>query len=116
EDSIYGSVSHIVRTRDRITQPFSRVALTAGVGSGRFRSEEDVFNDRDTIGVFGSMAVRVAEPVSAIVEWTGQDLALGLSITPFKDLPIVLLPAVRDVAGAGDGGRFVMGAGFSFQF
>ncbi|WP_051394497.1 hypothetical protein [Leptolyngbya sp. Heron Island J] len=116
EDSIYGSVSHLIRTRDSITKPFSRVALTAGVGSGRFRTEDDVFDDRDSVGVFGSMAVRVAEPVSAIVEWTGQDLAAGLSITPFRDVPIVLLPAVRDIAGAGDGGRFVMGAGFSFQF
>lgn len=116
EDSIYGSVSHLIRTRESITQPFSRVALTAGVGNGRFRTEDDVFDDRDSVGVFGSMAVRVAEPVSAIVEWTGQDLAAGLSITPFRDVPIVLLPAVRDIAGAGDGGRFVMGAGFSFQF
>lgn len=116
EDSIYGSVSHLVRTRESITQPFSRIALTAGVGSGRFRTEEDVFDDRDSVGVFGSVAVRVAEPVSAIVEWTGQDLAAGLSITPFRNVPIVLLPAVRDITGAGDGGRFVMGAGFSFQF
>ncbi|MEM6253242.1 MAG: hypothetical protein AAF821_09990 [Cyanobacteria bacterium P01_D01_bin.156] len=116
EDSIYGSVSHIIRTRDSITQPFSRVALTAGVGNGRFRTEDDVFDDRDSIGVFGSVAVRVDEPVSAIVEWTGQDLAVGLSITPFKDVPLVILPAVRDIAGAGDGGRFVMGAGFSFRF
>lgn len=116
EDSVYGSVSHIIRTRESITEPFSRVALTAGVGSGRFRTEDDVFNDRDSVGVFGSMAVRVAEPVSAIVEWTGQDLAVGMSITPFRDVPLVLLPAVRDITGAGDGGRFVLGAGFSFQF
>jgi len=115
EDSIYGSVSHLVRTRESINKPFSRIALTAGVGSGRFRTEDDVFDDRDTVGVFGSAAVRVAEPVSAIVEWTGQDLAVGLSIVPFKDLPIVLLPAVRDITGAGDGSRFVMGAGISFE-
>ncbi|MEM9485325.1 MAG: hypothetical protein AAGA83_16760, partial [Cyanobacteria bacterium P01_F01_bin.116] len=115
KDSIYGSVSHLIRTRDSIEQPFSRVALTAGVGSGRFRTEDDVLDDRDTVGVFGSVAVRVAEPVSAIVEWTGQDLAAGLSVVPFKDLPIVLLPAVRDITGAGDGARFVMGAGVSFK-
>lgn len=115
EDSIYGSVSHLVRTRESINKPFSRIALTAGVGSGRFRTEDDVFDDRDTVGVFGSAAVRVAEPVSAIVEWTGQDLAVGLSIVPFKDIPIVLLPAVRDITGAGDGSRFVMGAGISFE-
>lgn len=115
EDSIYGSASHLIRTRDSITKPFSRIALTAGAGSGRFRTEEAVFDDRDDIGVFGTMSVRVVEPVSAIVEWTGQDLAAGLSITPFKKVPLVLLPAVRDITGAGDGARFVMGAGFSFQ-
>ncbi|MEM7796805.1 MAG: hypothetical protein AAF579_20415 [Cyanobacteria bacterium P01_C01_bin.118] len=115
KDSIYGSVSHLVRTRESITQPFSRVALTAGVGNGRFRTEDDIFEDRDNINVFGSVAVRVVEPVSAIVEWTGQDLAAGVSITPFRDLPLVLLPAVRDITGAGDGSRFVLGAGVSFQ-
>ena len=115
EDSIYGSVSHLIRTRENIDQPFSRVAVTAGVGNGRFRTEDAVFDDRDEINVFGSMAVRVAEPVSAIVEWTGQDLAAGVSITPFRDIPIVLLPAVRDITGGGDGARFVMGAGVSFQ-
>lgn len=115
EDSIYGSASHLIRTRDSITKPFSRIALTAGAGSGRFRTEDAVFEDRDDIGVFGSMSVRVVEPVSAIVEWTGQDLAAGLSITPFKKIPLVLVPAVRDITGAGDGARFVMGAGFSFQ-
>ncbi|MGD1951907.1 MAG: hypothetical protein ACFB14_20015 [Leptolyngbyaceae cyanobacterium] len=115
EDSIYGSVSHLIRTRENITQPFSRVAVTAGVGNGRIRTEDAVFDDRDEHNVFGSMAVRVAEPVSAIVEWTGQDLAAGVSITPFRDIPIVLLPAVRDITGGGDGARFVMGAGVSFQ-
>ena len=115
EDSIYGSVSYLVRTRDSIAQPLSRVAVTAGVGNGRFRTEDDVFDDRDSVGVFGSVAVRVVEPVSAIVEWTGQDLAAGLSITPFRDLPLVLLPAVRDITGAGDGSRFVVGAGGAFQ-
>ncbi|MBT9314600.1 atrophin-1 family protein [Leptothoe spongobia] len=115
KDSIYGSVSHLIRTRESITEPFSRVAVTAGVGNGRFRTEDDVFDNRDNVNVFGSVAVRVVEPVSAIVEWTGQDLAAGVSITPFRDLPLVLLPAIRDITGAGDGSRFVLGAGVSFQ-
>ena len=116
EDTIYGSVTHLIRTRERINQPFSRVALTAGAGTGRFRSEDAVFDDRSEVGVFGSLAMRVVEPVSAIVEWTGQDLAAGLSITPFRNLPIVFLPAVRDITGAGDGARFVFGTGIAFKF
>ena len=55
-------------------------------------------------------------PVSFITEWTGQDLALGLSIAPFKNIPLTITPALRDVAGAGDGARFVVGTGMAFKF
>ncbi len=116
KNSIYASATKIFRTREDISKPFSRVAVTAGLGSGRFRSEDDVANDRNTVNPFGSVAIRVAEPVSAIVEWTGQDLAVGASIVPFKNVPFVITPALRDIAGAGDGARFVVGAGFSFKF
>jgi hypothetical protein len=113
---VYGSITQIIRTNDDLDDPFSRIALTAGIGNGRFRSEEAVTDDEDTVGVFGSIAVRVARPVSAIVEWTGQDLAVGLSITPIRGFPLVITPALRDIAGAGDGARFVLGTGISFQF
>lgn len=66
--------------------------------------------------VFGNVALRVAKPASLVVEWTGQDLGVGVSVTPFANLPLVITPAVRDITGAGDGARFVIGTGFSFQF
>jgi hypothetical protein len=115
EDSIYGVVSKVIRTRDNINLPFSRVAITAGVGTGQFQPEDDVA-DGDGINVFGNVAVRVAEPVSVIAEWSGQDLGVGVSIAPFKNIPLVITPAVRDLAGAGDGPRFVLGTGFAFKF
>jgi hypothetical protein len=116
EDTFYGAATKVFRLRDSIEDPFSRVALTAGLGNGRFRTEEAVEDDDDTISPFGNVALRVAEPVSAIVEWTGQDLAIGASIAPFKDVPFYITPALRDIAGAGDEARFVLGAGTSFQF
>lgn len=116
EDTIYGTITQIIRTTPDIDRPFSRIALTAGVGNGRFRSEEDVNNDVDGVNVFGSAAVRIARPVSVIVEWTGQDLAAGVSIAPFRNFPLVITPALRDITGAGDGARFVIGTGVSFQF
>ncbi len=116
EDSIYAVATKIFRTRDDINSVFSRVALTAGVGNGQFRLEEDVFDDDNTINPFGSVAVRVARPLSAIVEWTGQDLAAGLSIVPFRNQSLVITPALRDIAGAGDGARFVLGVGYSWKF
>lgn len=115
EDTVYGSLSYIVRTNPDFNAPFSRIALTAGVGNGRFRSEDAVNNDENTVGVFGSVAARILPPLSAIVEWTGQDLAAGLSIAPIPNFPLVITPAVRDITGAGDGARFVLGMGVSFQ-
>ncbi len=116
EDSLYGVVSKIFRTREDINQPFSRVAVTAGVGNGQFRTEDSVDNDEGNINVFGNMAVRIAEPISLIAEWSGQDLGVGVSIAPFKNIPLVITPALRDITGAGDGTRFVLGMGFAFKF
>ncbi|HEY9724868.1 MAG TPA: hypothetical protein V6D50_00330 [Chroococcales cyanobacterium] len=116
ENSVYGVVSKIIKTREDINQPFSRVALTAGVGSGQFRSEDAAVKDSDGVNVFGNVAVRVARPVSVIAEWSGQDLGVGLSIAPFKNIPLVITPAVRDIVGAGDGPRFVLGTGLAFKF
>ncbi len=116
ENSLYGTVTKIIHTQESLSSPLSRIAITAGVGNGQFQSEEALEDDRNGINVFGSMAVRVIEPVSVIAEWTGQDLAVGASIAPFKNIPFVITPAVRDLAGAGDGPRFVLGAGLGWKF
>ncbi|NEO32196.1 MAG: hypothetical protein F6K36_17535 [Symploca sp. SIO3C6] len=116
EDSVYGVVSKVVRTRDDLNLPFSRVAFSAGLGSGQFQTADDVADDEDNINVFGNVAVRVARPVSVIAEWSGQDLGVGVSIAPFKNFPLVITPAVRDLTGAGDEARFVIGSGFAWKF
>jgi hypothetical protein len=115
EQSLYGVATKIFKTRENIDSPFSRIALTAGIGTGQFRTEDAVFAGDYNVNVFGNVAVRIAKPASLIVEWSGQDLGVGLSINPFPDLPVVITPAIRDITGAGDGSRFVFGAGFSFQ-
>lgn len=111
EDSLYMSTTKIFRTRKNLNSAFSRVGATIGVGNGQFRSEDDIFDDNDTFNVFGSLAFRVARPVSFITEWTGQDLALGLSVSPFRTVPLTVNLSARDIAGAGDGARFVFGIG-----
>jgi hypothetical protein len=116
EQSKYGVVTKVFRTRESLNDAFSRVAFTVGVGDGQFRSNGAVDAGENNINVFGNLAVRVVRPVSLIAEWTGQDLALGLSIAPFKNFPFVITPALRDVAGAGDGSRFVLGVGTALKF
>ncbi len=116
EQSLYGVATKIFRTRDDINLPFSRVAVTAGVGNGQFRTEDSVAKGTNNVNVFGNVALRVAQPVSLIAEWSGQDLGFGVSVTPFKNIPLTITPAVRDVVGAGDGPRFVLGSGLAFKF
>ncbi|AFZ36279.1 hypothetical protein Sta7437_2754 [Stanieria cyanosphaera PCC 7437] len=116
QDSIYGVATQIVRLRENTNSPFSRLAISGGIGNGQYRSEDDMIEDKDTVNVFGSLALRVARPVSVITEWTGQDLAIGMSISPFPNLPITFTPALRDIAGAGDGARFVFGTAIGFGF
>jgi hypothetical protein len=122
KNSYYVSASKIFRIKDDINEPFSRVAVTGGIGGGQFLSESKLQDaaargvDPSGLGVFGSVGVRVARPVSAILEWTGQDLAAGLSIAPFESFPLVVTPALRDITGAGDGARFILGAGVAVNF
>ncbi|MGB8702701.1 MAG: hypothetical protein WCD18_25075 [Thermosynechococcaceae cyanobacterium] len=113
----YGVVTKGFKLRPDPSQPFSQLYVSAGAGTGRYRSEGDILNNRNTVGVFGSVAVRVIEPLNMIAEWSGQDLTLGVSILPFRNFPLVFSPAVTDVTGtAGDGPRFTFGVGLGFTF
>ncbi|MCT7971726.1 hypothetical protein [Laspinema olomoucense] len=115
--STYGVVSKTFSLRENTEEPFSRVTVSLGVGNGRFRFEDDFNNDVNTVNVFGSVGVRVHPQVSAIADWSGQDLTLAASIVPFKNIPLVFTPAIADITGsAGDGARFRLGVGYSHFF
>lgn len=110
--SIYGVATRLFPLKADPSEPFSLITATLGVGDGRFRSENDMFADRSTVGVFGALSVHVVRPVAAIADWSGQDLALGLSLAPFEHFPLVITPAFVDVThNAGDGARFVLAVG-----
>lgn len=111
DDSLYFATTKIFKTREDINSPFSRVGATIGVGNGQFQSVDSLANGDDNFNVFGSLAFRVARPVSFVTEWTGQDLGVGLSVSPFRTIPMTINLGARDIAGAGDGARFVFGIG-----
>jgi hypothetical protein len=115
--SPYGVVTKGFQLREDPSSLFSQLYLSAGAGTGRYRSESDVLKDRDSVGIFGSAALRVTEQVNFITEWSGQDLTLAISFLPFPKVPFVITPAVTDVTGtAGDGPRFSLGVGLGFTF
>jgi hypothetical protein len=116
--SLYGVITRMVPIGGRSARDlFNTVTLSAGVGNGRFRTIEDVRAGKEAVNVFGSVGVRVNEWGSLIVDWPGQDLTLGVSFTPFRQLPLVITPSLADVLGrVNDKPRFVLGAGMGFQF
>ena len=114
------AVSRLVRlgVRDTISvadsMPHRELMWTVGIGDGRFRREQDVFANKSTVNVFGSLGYRFHERFAAIVDYTGQDVALALSVVPFRCFPLVVTPGFADVAGlAGDGARFVLAIGLT---
>lgn len=116
EGTYYGSVSKVVALREDYAKPFSRLIVTGGAGTGRFRSVDQIVKGEFGVGVFGTAALQVLPSTNLITEWTGQDLAVGLSVAPFANIPIVFTPAIRDIAGESDGDpRFVMGVGVSLS-
>lgn len=115
--SVYGVVSKTFRLKENKFESFSRLYLNVGVGSGRFRTEDQVLNNTGSVGVFGSVAVRVIDQMNVFTEWTGQDLNVGLSIAPFSEIPLLLTPAAFDITGsAGDGVRFGLNISYAFRF
>lgn len=115
--SVYGVFTKRFKLRKDRTKAFSEIYTTLGLGGGQFRSESNINNGDETVGVFSSVAVKIAQPVGLVTEWTGQDLTIGTPLVLFRKLPLVIVPAVTDITGtAGDGARFVLGVGYSFTF
>lgn len=116
-NSPFAVATRVFRLKADSRAPLSAVAASLGVGAGRFRSEDDVAADKKTVNVFGSVGVQVAEPVSAIADWTGQDLYAGVSVAPLRRVPLLINAGFADITGnAGDGARFIISAGVGFRW
>ena len=115
--SAYGVITKRIALKPSVKEPLSELYLSLGVGSGRFRSEDDIFDDRDSVGVFASGALKIIEQINFVTEWTGQDMIVGFSLVPFKNIGLVITPAAADITDtAGDGARFILGVSYSHTF
>ncbi len=115
--TIYGVGSKVfdLRPQDR-TNPLP-LTLSLGVGGGRFRSFENVVNQRGGVGVFGSVGLRVVPQAAVIASWTGQDLNLGISYVPIKRTPLYITGVVANVLNRNDNATlFSIGIGYGFNY
>jgi hypothetical protein len=117
-ESHFAVVSRVFRNGPDGHAPFSATVISMGVGDGRFRTERQVSRDADVVNFFMSTGVRLHENASWIIDWTGQDLNLAVSLMPLgRRLPIIVTPGVADVwRHAGDGPRVIMALGYNLSF
>jgi hypothetical protein len=115
--SVYGVASKYFSLKDSADEPFSSITASLGLGGGRFRNIGDINNGKGSINPFASVGVRIARPVSFIMDWSGQTLGVGLSIAPIRNVPLTINPAIVDLTnGAGNGARFTIGVGYGIRF
>ncbi|HLA90392.1 MAG TPA: hypothetical protein VJL28_08190 [Gemmatimonadaceae bacterium] len=93
------------------------VTVSGGIGNGRFRTIDDVRQDNKTVNVFASGSLLIHEQLSAIVDYTGQDVNVGVSIVPLQQFPLVITPALADLTGAASKTpRLILGVGIGMHF
>jgi hypothetical protein len=114
EGTYYGVVTKFIPLKSDPTDSFSRLALTLGAGTGRFQSEGSLMTGKYVITPFASAALTISPAASLTAEWSGHDFGIGLSWVPFRNLPIVISPGVRDLFGVDIGKpRWQLGIGLS---
>lgn len=107
--------THVLFRTDAPSTTLNALALSLGVGNGRFRSEDDVIAGNEGVNVFASAGLQVIEPAALVLDWTGQDLYAGVSVTPIRHQPLVVNLAFADLTrSAGDGPRFVASVAYGF--
>jgi len=118
--SYFAVASKVWRLRQREGDPFGSLTTNLGAGDGRFSPQFDDLvrtSQRGSVGVFGSLGLRVHEAVTMIGDWGGQDLSVGVSILPLRWVPLVITPAYADVLHRDDHkSAFVLGIALGFKF
>jgi hypothetical protein len=114
EGTYYGAVTKLIPLKPDATASFSRLAVTVGAGVGRFQTAAELAAGQTVITPFASAALKISPAASVIAEWSGQDFGVGLSWVPFRNLPIVISPGIRDLFGRNVGKpRWQFGIGLS---
>jgi hypothetical protein len=115
--SRYAVISKWTALREDPEGVFGSLVISAGLGDGRFRPVAAWNEESSRPYPFGSIGLRIFEPLSLIADWTGQDLAIVASVAPFRRLPAVASLGFRDIAGSGyPNPRFVAAGSYLLRY
>ncbi len=115
EDTIYGVVTQRFDLQPNKSNPLPLI-VSAGLGTGSFRSKGAIAAGDNPPNFFGSVGVRVIPEMSLVSSWTGSALNVGVSAAPFE-FPLVLSAGASDVTdNTREGIRFSASLGYGFKF
>lgn len=99
--STYLVGSTLFQLREDPFSPLGLFYVSAGLGNGRFRPPEDFdpIDDGLQFNFFANATLQILPQVNLITEWTGQDLSAGLSVAPFRRVPLIITLAFIDLTG-----------------
>jgi hypothetical protein len=115
-DTYFGVVTGRFDLQEGQDNPLPLI-ISAGLGTGAFRSKGALDASEQNVNVFGSVGLRIIPEVALISTWTGSQLNLGTSVAPFRNFPLVINLGAGDVTGAyPQGTRFIMSLGYGIKF
>jgi hypothetical protein len=113
-DTFYGVVSTVLPVGST-----SNFTASVGAGNGRFRTFDDVNNNRDSTNIFGSLGFRATENIGLVADWDGNAINLGLPLTLKlgDSLGLQVVPSWLNVSNSNGGSsQFGLGGGVGFRF
>jgi hypothetical protein len=114
--SFFGVATRRFRLRTQSNRAFSRLYVSAGLGSGRYLPENDIFKHGVRANLFANGSLQVTQRAAALAEWTGQNFSLGASLIPSATHPFVVTVGVTDLSSiSGSGPRIIAGGGWGFR-
>ena len=85
-NSIYGVVTKAFSLEGTALSQFKGLTWSGGIGTEAFQMAGDLNTGKHGVGIFTSAALRVNDASSVILDWSGQDLNLGVSFVPYAPL------------------------------
>lgn len=115
KETIYGVASKTFTLSPGSANPLP-LSVSAGVGTGGFRSKGAIDAGTNDPNFFGGVGLKVHPRVSLATSWGGSALNLGMGVAPFN-IPLTFSAGFSDVTGnTSNGASFVMNAGYSISF
>ncbi len=115
--TVYFVGTKYFRLRENLTDYFSLLTVSGGLGNGRFLRESDYLAGVSKLNFFVCGSLLVSRPLSIILDWKGSDLSAGLSIAPFRYVHFSVSVGFDDITRtSGVGSRYVATAGLGITF